>query len=64
MNCITIALLGGNGGKMRGMADFQLIVPAKTSDRVQEIHTLVLHILVQMVEQQLFLAPQTEPIYV
>jgi len=48
-----ITLLGKGGGKLRGLADHQLIVPGETSDRVQELHMLVLHILVELIESQL-----------
>ncbi|MCB5260848.1 MAG: SIS domain-containing protein, partial [Candidatus Cloacimonetes bacterium] len=61
LGCITVALLGGNGGKISGSVDYQLIVPASTSDRVQEIHTMVLHILVQLVENELFILPHNTP---
>ncbi|MCK9557179.1 MAG: SIS domain-containing protein [Candidatus Cloacimonetes bacterium] len=59
--CITIALLGGNGGKISGTTDFELIVKADTSDRVQEVHTMILHLLVQLVEYQLFYFPHPSP---
>lgn len=60
LGCTTIALLGGNGGKISGSTDFELIVRAETSDRVQEIHTMILHLLVQLVENQLFFPPHSQ----
>lgn len=51
---ITVALLGKDGGKLKGFCDFELIIPGKTSDRIQEIHMLVLHIIIEMVERKLF----------
>ena len=54
MGCITIALLGKDGGKLRGACDYEIIIPADTSDRIQEIHTLILHTLVQAIEHELF----------
>jgi len=62
--CITVALLGGDGGKIAGNTDFELIVPAFTSDRVQEIHTMILHILVELIEQELFYLPEQPATYV
>jgi D-sedoheptulose 7-phosphate isomerase len=62
--CITVALLGGDGGKIAGNTDFELIVPASTSDRVQEIHTMILHILVELIEHELFYLPEKPAIYV
>ncbi len=58
LGCITIALLGGDGGKLAGSTDYEVIVPAKTSDRIQEIHTIILHILVEMIEHELFHLPE------
>jgi D-sedoheptulose 7-phosphate isomerase len=46
----TIALLGKDGGALAGRCDHQLIVPGDTSDRIQELHMLTLHILVEAVE--------------
>jgi D-sedoheptulose 7-phosphate isomerase len=54
IGCVTAALLGGDGGKIAGTCDYEFIVPAKTSDRVQEIHTMILHILTGCVESLLF----------
>ena len=50
----TFALLGKNGGKMKTMADFWLIAPGQTSDRIQEIHMTVLHILIEAAERMIF----------
>jgi D-sedoheptulose 7-phosphate isomerase len=38
-----VTLLGKGGGKLAGLADHELIVPGETSDRIQELHMLVLH---------------------
>lgn len=54
LGCATVALLGGSGGKLGGLADHQLIAPAATSDRIQELHAVILHILVDCVERELF----------
>lgn len=50
----TILLLGKNGGKLKGRADLELIIPAITSDRIQEIHMMILHTLVEGVERVKF----------
>ncbi|MDK4490957.1 D-sedoheptulose 7-phosphate isomerase, partial [Fusobacterium necrophorum] len=34
----TLALLGKDGGKLKGMCDYEFIIPGETSDRIQEIH--------------------------
>lgn len=46
----TVALLGKDGGAVRGTCDHELLAPGGTSDRIQELHMLVLHILVERVE--------------
>lgn len=50
----TCVLLGKDGGKLKGMCDFEFIVPGKTSDRVQEIHMMILHIIIEGVERIMF----------
>lgn len=51
----TIAFLGKGGGKLKGVADLELIIDGfSTSDRIQEAHMAAIHIIIEMVEQQLF----------
>jgi len=51
----TIAFLGKNGGQLKGVADLELIIQGfKTSDRIQEAHMTVIHILIELVEYKLF----------
>lgn len=52
----TIALLGRGGGRLAGRCDLELIVPGGGSDRVQELHMLVLHAWVEAIERGLGLA--------
>ena len=54
LNCFTVVLLGMDGGKLKGACDFELIVPAQTTDRIQEIHIKIIHILIEMIENKLF----------
>jgi len=54
LGCFTFALLGKDGGLLKGNCDYELIVPASTADRVQEIHTLILHIIIECVENELY----------
>lgn len=49
----TCALLGKDGGKLRGMCEVEVVAPGATSDRIQEIHMLVLHAVVEGVEGSL-----------
>lgn len=50
----TIALLGKDGGLMKDMADLAIIVPAQTSDRIQEVHIKIIHTVIETVERELF----------
>lgn len=49
----TAALLGKDGGKIGKLVDFPLIVPCKTTARVQESHILLIHILCELAEAKL-----------
>ncbi|MCU0823887.1 MAG: SIS domain-containing protein [Leptospira sp.] len=50
----TILLLGGTGGKLKSVADCEIIVPSKTTARIQESHILIGHILCSIIEKELF----------
>ena len=50
----TVALLGKDGGKLKGVCDYEFIIPGETSDRIQEVHMMILHIIIQGVERTLF----------
>src|SRR6516162_4919367 len=50
----TVALLGRDGGHTKGLSKYEIIVPGLFSDRIQEVHMFVLHILVELVERRLF----------
>lgn len=46
----TIAITGQGGGAIGKLADVLIDVPSKCTPRIQEIHTLVIHIICQQVE--------------
>jgi D-sedoheptulose 7-phosphate isomerase len=51
----TVALLGKGGGRLKDLADIAIVVPgAQTSDRIQEVHIKVLHIVIEAVERRLY----------
>lgn len=52
----TIALLGRDGGRARGLAETELIVPSNLTARIQEAHKFLLHTLCEIVEARFLLA--------
>jgi D-sedoheptulose 7-phosphate isomerase len=50
----TVGLTGRSGGKLRSVVKDCLCVPSDETPRIQECHTLIGHILSQIVEQELF----------
>jgi D-sedoheptulose 7-phosphate isomerase len=55
----SIALTGGDGGKLAPLCDHALIVPSRSTPRIQEAHITVGHIVCQIVEEALFPRPLT-----
>ena len=54
-NDLTVfGMLGQQGGILRSKCDHYLIAPGNTADRIQEIHMVILHILIEVVEQNMF----------
>ena len=51
----TVGLLGKGGGQLLDKVDIAIVVPlATTSDRIQEVHIKVLHIVIEAVERRMF----------
>lgn len=50
VGCPRVALLGKSGGKLAGACEHEWVVPGDTADRVQELHMLILHTLIECVE--------------
>jgi D-sedoheptulose 7-phosphate isomerase len=53
-NLKTIALLGRDGGLIKDMVDLAIVIPEKTSDRIQEMHIKLLHMVIETVEREFF----------
>lgn len=51
--CSTIGLTGRDGGPIGQVVDVNLLVPVQQTAHVQEAHITVIHILCELVEQQL-----------
>ncbi len=49
----VIGFLGKGGGKLKPLCDHAIVVPGATSDRIQELHMMLLHILIEGVEREL-----------
>ncbi len=48
----TLALLGGDGGCIRDVADLAVVVPyAEAADRIQECHITIGHIMIDFIER-------------
>lgn len=53
MDIVTIGLLGNDGGKLGSLVDHSLIVPSKDTQRIQEAHITIGHIIIHLVENRL-----------
>lgn len=49
----TIAFLGKTGGFTKGIADVEMIIPGKATARIQEAQKFLLHVMCEMVEEEL-----------
>ena len=54
----TIGMTGRDGGVLAKLVDIALIVPSQDTQRIQEVHITVGHILCDLIEQELFLPPE------
>jgi len=52
MKLKSIALLGSKGGKMRGLADEEIIVPSYEVARIQESHIFLGHLIFELAEKK------------
>jgi D-sedoheptulose 7-phosphate isomerase len=50
----TVLFLGKDGGRLKKSGDIRFIVPGVTSDRVQEVHMTLLHVIIEGVERKMF----------
>ncbi len=51
---ITFGFLGGSGGELAGLVDEKIIVPSENTQRIQEGHITIAHIVCEIVERNLF----------
>jgi D-sedoheptulose 7-phosphate isomerase len=50
----VILLLGRDGGKLGDAGDLNFIVSETTSDRIQEVHMTILHVMIEGMERIMF----------
>jgi D-sedoheptulose 7-phosphate isomerase len=51
---LTIGMLGKDGGTSKGLVDLAIVVPSEDTQRIQEGHITIGHIIFQEVEQEMF----------
>lgn len=54
MGCRTVGLLGRDGGNIKDCVEIAITVPGHDTPRIQEGHITIIHIICDLVEQQLF----------
>jgi D-sedoheptulose 7-phosphate isomerase len=53
MGIFSISFLGAKGGKAKGLASIDLIIPSNNTARIQEAHMFLGHHIFEMVENKL-----------
>ena len=48
----VIGLLGKDGGALKSLCDIPIIVPSSETERIQEVHITIVHILCELLETQ------------
>lgn len=51
LGCKNIVLSGRDGGEMKKVGDYNLIVPSNDTPRIQEMHIFIIHTLCDLLEQ-------------
>lgn len=51
---VTVGLLGSGGGKLASLTDHPLVIPSSDTQRIQEAHIAIGHIIIQLAEKRLF----------
>jgi D-sedoheptulose 7-phosphate isomerase len=47
----TVGFLGGDGGQLAGLVDYPLLVPSRDTQRIQEGHITIGHIIIEQAEK-------------
>ena len=51
---LVVGFTGKDGGQMKGLCDYALVVPSDNVARIQEMHTFTVHLLCEMIEKEIF----------
>lgn len=51
--CAVIGLAGKDGGELKKLSDICLVVPSQETERIQEVHITIIHILCELLETEL-----------
>ncbi|SNR72552.1 D-sedoheptulose 7-phosphate isomerase [Desulfurobacterium atlanticum] len=51
---LTVAFLGRDGGKLKGIVDFPVVVKSFSTPRIQEVHLTLGHVMCDFIERFLF----------
>ena len=54
LNVYVIGLLGKDGGKLKNTSKVEIIVTSDNTPRIQEAHLMILHIICELAERELF----------
>lgn len=49
-NCVTIGFSGNVGGKMNELCEENIVIPSKSTPRIQEMHILLGHIICEIID--------------
>lgn len=60
MGIKTVAFTGGGGGTVTEVADISFIVPSRNTQRIQETHIMVGHILCELIEKEIAYAGENK----
>ena len=50
----VVGFLGGTGGKLKNIVDLPIVIPSANTQRIQEGHITVAHIICELVETELY----------
>ena len=53
-NMKVIGFLGGSGGKLKSLVDIPITIPSPSTQRIQEGHITIAHIICEAVERKLY----------